>query len=186
MPASKLNPLSVAGPRVILPISSLSPGLEEIATVATPIVAAALPTPGANRPSFADYQVTGQGSGVAVADQHDLSRLLAIAADERPLAAQPMAAATIDTVIDSAKAASGVTHAVSVAAAVDVLTAPAVAASTILDGSSLTDHHGSFDFAVAAPTAFRMPDGVAMDWHQPCTMPMHDVLPIDGMALLLG
>ncbi len=214
MPITKLNPLSVAGPRTIVPISSLSPGLEETLAAAQPTLVAALLPVVATRPSLAEYQVTAHAGVTApvapIATPLPTATAVPAAtvgpvATSVPVAMGPMVV-DLSLLLADRHAPTGEIGAatlptlpvepiaVDAAVAERPLATPSVAQTSVIGATDLLvgDHAAvgsplaAVDFQTVCVTAFRMPDSVTLDWHQAVAMPFHDVLPLPGGELLVG
>ncbi len=179
MPITKLNPLSVAEPRTIMPISSLSPGLENIPdnslAVEQPALFATLPPVSANRPSFADYEVTGfDGRG----------RQVLPLSDEALVSTAPTTAGVSLPSIGRTETASEVHQAI-VSAAPDaaILTDVTITDLSFDEPVAAAGSAVATDFQTLGMVAFRMLDDMSSDWH-PGTF--HDLPPLSGAEFVMG
>lgn len=175
MPIIKLNPLSVAGPRTIVPISSLSPAPETISAAEQPAPLAALSPVPVNRPSFADYQVTAFDGR----SEHVVPML-----DDAPAGAVPAPAALSLPSIDRPETAADA-HPAIVSAAPDVATLTKVAIADLLfdEPVAATGRAVTTDFQTVGIVAFRMLDDVSAEWHPGM---YHDLPPLSGGEVVMG
>ncbi|MCP3733422.1 hypothetical protein M9979_00795 [Sphingomonas sp. RP10(2022)] len=196
MPVTKLNPLGVAGPRTIAPISSLSPGLEEAVAVTLPDTAvnANAVAVGAGRPQWAQYEMTAQGTGaqhvdlaLLLADRHDAPAVVAPVADpaDRGLvgAAVPSEGLWHDETplhLDARPADSATV------APTELFAAPTSIVSALDAAPVVAVAAEAHAFAAVDLAAFRAADGAHLAPHELFVMPLHDMPPIDGTVPLLG
>lgn len=186
----------VTGGPAIVPISSLSPGLEEAVAITLPEIAvnANAIAIGAGRPQWSQYEMMAQGTGalhvdlaLLLADRHAAPIVVAPVADasDRGLAGAAVPADGLwrDEPVLHLDARLADTGAV---APNQVSAAPTIIVSAINPAPGIAAAAEAHDFAVVELTAFRAADGAHLAPHEAFVVPLHGMLPIDDSIPLFG